>query len=77
MSENHDKKENGDPERIVKTFRVTFTEEEWERYKIVKADLGLSADAEVIRYLIHLYYKIVVMQGEQTSRDLSRLFKPI
>lgn len=42
---------------VVKSFRVTMTDEESEVYMRIKKELGLRADAEVLRYLINYYNK--------------------
>ena len=70
-----DLSENGQDDKVVKTFRVTFTAEEWMKYKAVKQDLGLSADAEVIRFLINMYHKVVVVHGDKTTGDAARIFR--
>jgi hypothetical protein len=44
-------------ESVVKSFRVTMNDEEFETYQRIKEDLGLRADAEVLRHLIKYYHK--------------------
>lgn len=44
-------------ESIVKSFRVTMEDEEFETFQRIKKELGLRADAEVLRYLIRYYHK--------------------
>lgn len=70
-----DPSETGQGDKVVKTFRVTFTAEEWVKYKAVKQDLGLSADAEVIRFLINMYHKVVVVHGDKTTAEAARIFR--
>lgn len=42
---------------VVKSFRVTMEDEEYETFLKIKKDLGLRADAEVLRHLIRYYHK--------------------
>ncbi len=44
-------------DKYIKNFRVTMTPEEWKHYQILKKELGLQADAEVVRFLLNKFYK--------------------
>lgn len=42
---------------VVKSFRVTMSDEEFQIFTAIKKSLGLRADAEVFRYLMNYYNK--------------------
>ncbi len=44
-------------DNVVKSFRVTMTDEEAWIYQKIKKSLWLRADAEVLRYLMNYYNK--------------------
>lgn len=56
-------------DNVVKSFRVTMTDEEARIYQRIKKSLGLRADAEVLRYLINYYNKREFQQEQAEQKN--------
>jgi len=54
---------------MVKSFRVTMSEDEFQIFTQIKDSLGLRADAEVLRYLMNYYNKREIQQNNKEKKD--------